>query len=63
MQILYEPVAVKHGKIIFLLDPANQGKAIENSLEKAKNDVLSRNFFKQKPLRYAARAGMGEIIL
>ncbi len=61
MKILYEPVAVKHFSVIFLLGAANQGQAIGFISEKAKDNVLSRNIFQTKTSVYAASAGFEEI--
>ena len=50
MKILYEPVAVRHKKVFFLLFAAKRGQAIENSLEKAKKGSAAVGiFFKHSP--------------
>ena len=51
MKILYEPVAVRHKKVFFLLFAAKRGQAIENSLEKAKKGSAAVGiFFERIPL-------------
>lgn len=47
--------------VVFLPGAANRGNAIGIYLEKAKNNVSSRNIFQAKTSHYTARAGSEEI--
>ena len=60
MQILYEPVAVKHFKIFFYPLPQRGDKPLGKT-EKAKKTCQSRNIFKAKSTQIVASADCEEI--